>query len=287
VTLVLDPRAAAAAKVDPPGAWAAYSWEIEKLSAQARTRVVGLVCLLGPLLFAVGSQLSSTVPADTLFGRWVDDSGYAIPLVVLGFAGSWGLPLVVCLVAGDIFSSEDHYHTWPTILTRSVSRRDIFVGKVLAALTYATAAVILLCLSSLAGGLVLVGPQGLVGLSGNTVGSAHAFGLVLLSWLVAMPSVLAFAAFGVLISIITRNSLAGVVVPTVVGLALELSLLVGGAGPVPAYLPNAGFVAWHGLWASPHFLAPIMQAAPAALGYATICVVLAWRTFRRRDVSGG
>lgn len=286
MTLLVEDDVARSAETKRPGTWAAYSWEIEKLSAQARTRLVALVCLLGPLLFAVGLQLSSTVPADTLFGRWVGDSGYAIPLVVLGFAGSWGFPLVVCLVAGDIFSSEDHYQTWATILTRSVSRRDVFTGKVLAALTYAFAAVVLLCLSSLAGGLVLVGHQGLVGLSGNTVVSGHAFGLVVLSWVQATPSVLAFATFGVLVSITTRNSLAGVVVPTVVGLVLELLLLVGGLGPVPAYLPNAGFVAWHGLWASPHFLAPSVRAVLAAVVYGALCLFLAWRRFRRRDVSG-
>lgn len=282
MTLVLERPA----ELDHPGTWAAYSWEVEKLSAQARTRLAGLVCLLGPLLFAVGLQLSSTVPADTLFGRWVGDSGYAVPLVVLGFAGSWGFPLVVCLVAGDIFSSEDHYQTWATILTRSLSRRDVFVGKVLAVLTYAAAASVLLCLSSLAGGLVLVGHQSLVGLSGNTVASAHAFGLVLMSWLVASPSVLFFATLGVLVSIVTRNSLAGVVVPTVVGLALQLLLLVGGLGRVPSVLPNASFVAWHGLWASPRFVGPAVQGGCAALVYASLCLVLAWRSFRRRDLSG-
>jgi ABC-2 type transport system permease protein len=268
-----------------PGVWVTYQWELEKLSAQARTRVAGAVCLLGPLLFAIGLQLSSTVPADTLFGRWVGDSGYAIPLVVLGFAGSWGFPLVVCLVAGDIFSAEDQYQTWTAILTRSVSRRDVFTGKVLAAMTYAVCALVLLCLSSLAGGLALVGHQQIVGLSGNTVAAGHATTLVLLSWLVASPSVLAFAALGVLVSIVTRNGLAGVIVPTVVGLVLQLVLLVGGIGLFRPLLPNAGFIAWHGMWASPSFLGPITKAVLASIVYAAVCLGIGWRVFRRRDVT--
>lgn len=268
-----------------PGVWVAYQWELEKLSAQARTRLAAAVCLFGPLLFAIGLQLSSTVPADTLFGRWVGDSGYAIPLVVLGFAGSWGFPLVVCLVAGDIFSAEDQYQTWNVILTRSVSRRDVFTAKVLAAMTYAACALVLLCLSSLAGGLAFVGHQQIVGLSGNTVSGGHATALVLVSWLVAAPSVLAFAALGVLVSIVTRNGLAGVIVPTVVGLVLELLLLVGGIGPVRALLPNAGFIAWHGMWASPSFLEPITKGVLAALVYAALCLAIGWRVFHRRDVT--
>ena len=244
------------------------------------------VCLLGPFLFAVGLQLSSTVPADTLFGRWVGDSGFAIPLVVLGFAGSWGFPLVVCLVAGDIFSAEDHHQTWTAILTRSVGRRHVFSGKVLAAMTYAACTLVLLCLSSLAGGLLVVGHQQIIGLSGNTVSGGQAIGLVLLSWAAVFPSVLAFAALGILVSISTRNGLAGVIVPTVVGLVLELLLLVGGIGPVRELLPNAGFVAWHGMWADPSFLAPVARGDLAALLFGGACLALGWRIFSRRDVTG-
>ena len=136
---------------DPPATRTALAARWRSLPVGDREAVgagphpaAALVCLLGPLLFGRRPAVSSTVPADTLFGRWVGDSGYAIPLVVLGFAGSWGFPLVVCLVAGDIFSAEDHYQTWASILTRSISRRGVFAGKVLATSTYAVAALVLL-----------------------------------------------------------------------------------------------------------------------------------------------
>ena len=86
---------------------------------------------------------------------------------------------------------------------------------------------------------MLVGHQPLIGLSGQRrrVRACLRAGAAELA--VAVPSVLAFATLGVLVSVATRNSLAGVVGPTVVGLALQLLLLVGGLGPVPAVLPNA------------------------------------------------
>lgn len=266
--------------------WLAYQWELEKLTAQFRTRFAALVCLLGPVAFAAGLKVSSTVPADTLFGRWVHSSGAAVPLVVLGFAGSWGFPLVTCLVAGDIFSAEDHYQTWSGLLTRSVGRRSIFGGKVLAACTYAVAAVVLLALSSLAAGIVLVGRQPLVGLSGNLIPAPHATTLVLLSWLTVVPAALSFAAFGVLLSIATRNSLAAIIGPTVLGLVLQLLLLVGGTGLVPEGLPNASFVAWHGLWAAPAFSQPLVVGLVAAVTYTVACLWLGWTIFRRRDFGG-
>ena len=264
--------------------WQTYQWELEKLTAQFRTRAATGLCLLGPLAFAVGLQLSSTVPADTLFGRWVDSSGYAIPLVVLGFAGSWALPLLTCLVAGDIFSSEDHYGTWTSVLTRSVSRGDVFAGKVLAALTYAVVVVVLLSGSSLASGVLLVGHQPLVGLSGNVETGGHAAALVALSWLVALPGVAVSATMGVAVSIYTRHSLAGIIAPTVVGLVLQLLLLVSGFGPISRYLPNAPYVAWHGLWANPSFAGPVAAALASAVVYALVLLVAAWMLFRRRDI---
>ena len=57
-----------------------------------RVRLLILLCWLGPglLVFVVDQQ--STLPVDTLFGRWMHATGWAGPLVVLGFSGTWVLP---------------------------------------------------------------------------------------------------------------------------------------------------------------------------------------------------
>jgi ABC-2 type transport system ATP-binding protein len=144
------------------GAWRVYRAERRKLSAQLATRLLALLCVAGPFAFAGILKVQSGTPADTLFGVWVHSSGFAIALVVLGFAGSWGFPLMAGVLAGDMFSAEDRYGTWKTVLTRSRSRRDTFVGKLLAALTFSLALVTLTAISSLVAGLLLVGDQSLV-----------------------------------------------------------------------------------------------------------------------------
>ncbi len=291
---LVRPDAPAARHTSPTGRdpirhplWLAYQWELEKLTAQFRTRLALLVAVLGPALFAVGLKFATDVPADTLFGRWVADSGYAVPLVVLGFAGSWGFPLLVCLIAGDIFSAEDHYRTWTSLLTRSVGRRSVFGGKVLAALTYSVVTVILLTVSSLLSGLLSVGHQPLVGLSGNILPSGRAALLVISSWASILPAVLSFAALGVLVSVASRNSLAGILVPTVFGLLLQLLLLVGGVvDDVRPFLPGASFVAWVGLFAAPSFAGPLVIGIGCSLIYGAAFLLVAWSLFRRRDVTG-
>lgn len=232
-------------------------------------------------------EFATDVPSDTLFGRWVADSGYAVPLVVLSFAGTWGFPLLTCLVAGDIFSAEDHHRTWSTILTRAVGRRSIFVGKVLAAGTYAVVITTFLAAASVLSGLLTVGHQGLVGLSGNFVGAGQALVLVLTSWVSVLPAVLSFGALGVLVSVATRSSIAGIIVPAVVGALTQLLMLVGGPlDPIRWLLPGASFVAWVGIWAAPTFQGELLIGIGSSTGYLVIFLVIAWLLFRRRDVTG-
>lgn len=266
--------------------WLTYQWELEKLSAQFRTRLALALSLLGPLAFVLGLRLSASLPSDTLFGRWAAESGYADALVILGFGGSWVFPLLTCLIAGDIFSAEDHYRTWTTILTRSASRRGVFTGKVLATMTYAVVVIAFLALSSLTCGVLLIGHQELVGLSGNVLHTGTAARVVLLSWSSVLPAVLAIASLGILVSIATRNSLSGIVVPAIVGLGLQLLMFVGGIDGIRLYLPNASFVAWHGLFAAPSFDRPVLFGIAAAFGYLLIFLSAAWALFRRRDMTG-
>src|SRR5262249_8406562 len=117
------------------GPWQSYRVEIRKLRSQWIPRVVFGLCVLGPLAFVAIMETQTTLPADTLFGRWLHTSGFAVPLFLLGVAAEGGFSLLTSLVAGDIFASEDRYGTWQTVLTRACRRRDVFVGKLLAATT--------------------------------------------------------------------------------------------------------------------------------------------------------
>ena len=119
------------------GVRAAFRVERRKLANQLAPRLLALVCLLGPFAFAGVLRVQSGSPADSLYGVWVHTSGFAVSLVVLGFAGQWGLPLMAGVLAGDLFGSEDRHGTWKTVLTRSCTRRHLFAGKLLAVALFA------------------------------------------------------------------------------------------------------------------------------------------------------
>src|SRR4051794_22303186 len=70
----------------------AYRWELTKLAALVRTRAMLAACLIAPPIVVLVLR-SQTPPADTLFGRYIHASGFAVPLLLLGFASQWVFPL--------------------------------------------------------------------------------------------------------------------------------------------------------------------------------------------------
>jgi ABC-2 type transport system permease protein len=264
----------------------AFRAERRKLVGQLPTRLVGLVCVLGPFAFAAILKVQSSVPADTLFGMWVHQSGFAIPLVVLSFAGSWGFPVLAGVLAGDIFSADDRYGTWKTVLTRSCSRRELFAGKVLAAAMFSLAMLALVAVSSLLAGLLLIGDQPLVSLSGTVISPGRCLVLLLLSWLTSAPPMLAFVSLAVLVSVLSRNGIVGVLGPVLVALAMQLLALVGTGYWVHTWLVASAFDSWHGLFTSPAFYRPLMLGIIVSVAWVVVCLSVSWSVLRGRDFAG-
>jgi len=260
--------------------------ECSKLFAQLRVRLLFAVCGIAPFGFAAVVMIQTSLPTDTLFGRAVKDSGLAVSLVILGFAALWGLPVVSSIAGGDVFSAEDRHNTWKTILTRSRTRTEIFTGKLVAALGVSFAAVIVLALGSLAAGTLVVGAQPLVGLSGVLLSAPDALARVGLAWLSVLPPVLALTGVAIAVSIVTRNGAAGVGLPVLAALAMQLLALIDGPELPRRLLVTSAFGAWHGLLADPPFLGPLFDAMLVSAGYAAVAVFVAHRTFRRREIEG-
>src|SRR5438270_13183054 len=147
-----------------------YRFELVKLVSQWRIRLLVLACWIAPALFVAAVSQQSSLPVDTLFGRWMNATGWAGPLVMLGFAGTYALPLLTSVVAGDVFAAEDRLGTWRHLLVAVRSYRRIFVAKALASLTVILLLVAGLACSSTAGGIV-VGYRPLIGLDGHVLGA--------------------------------------------------------------------------------------------------------------------
>ncbi|MFE7705386.1 ABC transporter permease [Streptomyces sp. NPDC057486] len=258
-------------------------FEFVKLVSQWRIRLLVLACWIVPALFVAGVSQQATLPVDTLFGRWMHASGWAGPLVMLGFAGAWALPLLTSIVAGDVFASEDRLGTWRQLLVAVRSPRRIFVAKAAASLTVLLLLVAGLAVSSTVGGLLAVGNQPLVGLDGHLLAPSDAAVQVLLSWICVLAPTLALAALGFLGSVTLGRSPMGLLVPVLVSLAMAVAQMLPLPVAVRVALPSYAFISWNGLFTGPQQLGPLLIGIVVSLVWAVVATALAYVLFVRRE----
>ncbi|WP_035867527.1 ABC transporter permease [Kitasatospora cheerisanensis] len=274
---------AAAPAARPVSVRRVYRFELVKLVSQWRIRLLLLACWLGPALFVAAVGRQSTLPTDTLFGRWMHATGWAGPLVTLGFAGSWALPLLTSVVAGDVFAAEDRLGTWRHLLVAARSPRRIFAAKALAGLTVLLLLVAGLAVSGAVGGLLAVGNHPLVGLDGRLLAPGDAALRVLLAWLCALAPTLALAGIGLLGSVALGRNPMGLLLPALVALVMQLAQMMPLPVGVRLALPGYAFLSWNGLFTGPAQLGPLLIGVAVALAWAAATTLLARLLFLRRD----
>ena len=267
----------------PAAAWRSYRFELVKLIAQWPIRIGLLACWLGPALLVAVISGQSSLPADTVFGRWMGQTGWAGPLVVLSFSCSWILPLLTSLLAGDVFAAEDRLGTWRHLLVAVRSPRRIFATKALAGGTIIVAVWAGLAVSGVAGGLVASGDRPLVGLDGHLLAPGPAAGAVMLAWVAALAPTLAFAAIGVLGSVAFGRSPLGLLMPALLALVLQIAQLLPLPVAVRVAMPSYAFIAWRGLFTHPAQAGPLIVGVLVSLVIAAVAFALAYRLFMGRD----
>ncbi|HEX2016416.1 MAG TPA: ABC transporter permease [Solirubrobacteraceae bacterium] len=270
-----------------PNTATVYRWELRKLISQKRTYLGLAFVIVMPVLFVVALSVRNGSPEGVAFGRYVHQSGLAVPLVLLIFGSIWLFPLVTALVAGDIVAAEDHNGTLKTILTRSVDRGRIFAAKAMVAGTYAFVALLVMGIVAVIAGGLEAGLHPLTTLSGTKVSVGHGLALMAAALGVYMMPMLAVASIGLLLSTVTRNSAGSVVGTLLISLLLQLVTILPGLGGLKPYLLPEQFNAWQGLLRVPADWAPIGHAAWVCALYAVPCLVAAYLVFLRRDVAGG
>ena len=280
---VAPPAPAEAAASRPAPLGAALLFELAKQLSTWRTRLVLLACWLAPAGFVAVVSQQTTLPADTVFGRWMLSTGWAGALVILGFASSYALPLLTSLVAGDAFAVEDRLGTWRHLVMAVRSPRRIFAAKALAALVVVLVMVLGLAVSGVAGGLLSVGNHPLPGLDGHLLSPADAARTVALAWACALAPTLAYAGVGLLGSVLLGRNPMGLLVPAVLALGLQLVQALPIPVAVRLALPGSALITWRGLFMAPAQTGPLVLGIVVALAWAVVSTGAAYALFVRRD----
>ncbi|MBO0812652.1 MAG: ABC transporter permease [Microlunatus sp.] len=278
MTAVALPAAARPAPLLP-----GYRFELTKLVSQWRVRILLLACWVVPAGFIGAVSAQSSLPSDTVFGRWMHATGWSGALVILAFSCEWALPLLVSLVAGDVFAAEDRLGTWRHLIIAVRSPRRIFLAKALASMSVILLLMAGLLVSGLVGGLIASGNRPLVGLDGHSLAPSEAAVRFLLAWLTVLAPTLAFAGVGLLGSVALGRSPMGLALPAILAVGLALLQLLPLPAAVRLALPSQGFVAWRGLFTDPPQTGPLIIGVIAASLWAVAATAGAYLLFLRRD----
>jgi ABC-2 type transport system permease protein len=263
-----------------------YKWEILKLLAQKRTYLGLGVAMAVPLIFTFVLIVKTGGPNDIPLGRYIRETGLALPFVVLFFMSIWAFPLITALVAGDIVAAESHNGTLKTILTRSRNRGEIYAAKVLAAFTYTGVVILAMGTVAVVAASIEWGFNPLTSLSGTTVSAGHGLGLLAASLAIYAWPMAAIAAFGLFLSTVTRNSAAAVVGTLMWALFMQLLGVLPGTESIRPYLLGTQFEAWHGFLRTPADWEPVVRALWVCALYVSIPIFAGYLVFLRRDVAG-
>jgi ABC-2 type transport system permease protein len=261
-------------------------WELYKLLRQRRT-LFGLgATALVPVLFVAALEITRQGPpeGEAPFATQLLENGLVVPLVTLAFATFVLLPLVIAFVAGDAIAGEVLGGTLKTILSRSVGRTELFFSKAAAIALYCIAAPAILAAVGLAAGYLAGGFEPLAGPGGAPISVGRGIALV---WggagLVSVP-LMALAAFAILLSVTTQNSLGAGVGAVILVLLLRLASGLGLAGPLEPFLLTNQFEAWLNLARDPIAWEPIVRSLLVSLVWGAASLAAAWLIFVRRDV---
>jgi ABC-2 type transport system permease protein len=262
--------------------------ELLKLRALRRTYLgIGGAAII-PVVLLIALEVGEGGPPDEVpFARSVAEVGFAIPLFALAFASFFLLPLLASLVAGDAISGEIQGATLKTLLTRSVSRSQVFVAKLGAVAVYA---LVLLAAQAVVGtlaGVIVLGTDPLPTLSGTTAGPGEALVRIALAFAVASITLMAIASFTVMLSTLTQNTVAAIGGTVVLIVVLQVMSTFESLSFLRPYLVTEQTNAWFGVIRDPVDWWPMVRAAIVNVCWAVPCLVLAWRVFVWRDVLGG
>jgi len=156
---------------------------------------------------------------------------------------------------------------------------------VLASFSYTLVVVVAMGIVGLVAGSIAWGFHPLTSLSGTKVSAAHGLGLLAASLGIYVLPLVGIAAFGLLLSTITRNSAASVVGTLMWALLMQLLGVLPGTEAIRPYLLGTQFEAWHGFLRVPADWTPVIRALWVCALYIALPIVVAYLVFLRRDVA--
>jgi ABC-2 type transport system permease protein len=266
-----------------------FGTELRRQLTRQRTRYgIGFLALL-PVLLLGAFQLGS--PDDGGSGQrgasLVDvatSGGPNFAAFTLFASATFLVVVVVALFCGDTVAGEASWGSLRYLLALPVPRSRLLRQKLLVGAATSVFAVVVLMVVALVGGSLVYGWDPLTTPVGTEVAPWRAVGLLALATGYLLVHLMLVGSLAFLLSVRTDQPLLAVGGAVMLYIVSNILDLVPALESIRFLLPTAYNLAWTGVFSSPVQYEDMAKGAIAALLYTTVFLVLAWRSFARKDV---
>ncbi len=225
-----------------------------------------------------------------------DRSGFSVPVIALASTMKFFLPLAVAIFAGESVAGEAGWGSLRYALAGPVSRSRYLLSKLVVALLFSLAAVVLVPLAALAVGTIAFGWHPLTAIDGSastalhstivTFGTGAALTRLAVGTAYVAAGMTSIFAFAFLLSTITTRpfaAVAGGVGLTIVSRVLNGDYLPGVAVLNP-YMPNNDVDLWQHFFQQPTQTTGMAPFLGLQVVYVAVFLTAAWWWFMRKDI---
>lgn len=199
------------------------------------------------------------------------------------------VPLLICLVAGDVVAGEANMGTLRLLVTKPVSRTQLMLSKFFAASVYTLGLLTFMAVMGLLGSVALFGVSDLmvqksdqfILLNANDVlwRYAAAYGFAALSMITV-------ASLAFLFSVFADNSIGPIVaaMSVVIVMTILTTMDIPVFNVLKPFLFTNHMLNWKGFFDYPVDLPEVLKSAGVLLGHIVLFVSLAVYFFRKKDI---
>lgn len=198
------------------------------------------------------------------------------------------VPILVCLVTGDMISGEASKGSLRLLLQRPFSRTQIFFAKWIAASIYTISLVLFAGLLAYGLGYLLFGDGDLfvVRQMINVINEDDVAWRFLFGLGIGVLAMLVVSSLSLMISSFVNNSIGPIVgtIAIIIVLTVLSTLMVNILEPILPYLFTTHFIKWQYFF-DPELDWPVINNAIYVLiGYIVLFTVVGWLNFKRKDI---
>lgn len=261
--------------------------ELRLLFGRRRNQLALLVLAGPPLLIAIAVKSSASQPGRQApdFFSSITQNGLFVALAALTIEMGLFLPLATSLVSGDAIAGEAHAGTLRYLLTVPVARRRLLLTKYLSIVAYVVAATLVVTVVGVVAGLVLFGGGSLTTMSGTALPWFPALLRVVLAALYLAAGLSSLGAVGLLVSTLTEQPLAAMLVTIVLSTASFVLDSIPQVSWLHPYLITHQWPAFADLFRAPIAWSNMAHGLYLAAAYTVVALLAASARFQTADVT--